>query len=494
MTPYDAVDSITTAASALFYHLPLLWLFGVVHSLLAIWAILHALLFKRDPRAALGWISVCLLFPLAGPLMYYLFGINRIQTEARRLRGKRRLSFRVGYERGIYPITEHTVSQLPKSWQPYAEVSDRITGKPLLPGNHIALLENGEAAYPAMLEAIDKAQRSIYLLTYLFQHDEIGERFIAALINAHQRGVKVYVLIDGFGALYTFPSSGKKLRKHGISVSWFLPPRLLPPSLSMNLRNHRKVLVIDETHGFTGGMNISQHHYRDSGSKHATEDLHFAVSGPVIQDLCSEFYRDWTFSSDTSLTLANPPLSSSGDFLCRCLSDGPSEDLDRIALSIRGMIATAKHSITLITPYFLPQREMIATLQAAALKGVSIEILLPEKSNLRFVDWATRSLLWELLHYGIKVYYQPNIFAHTKLIIVDDCYVQLGSANLDPRSLRLNFELNLEVLSPAFCRQALEYAENKRQQSRPVTLSEIESRPLNQRIRDAFFWLFSPYL
>ena len=159
-----------------------------------------------------------------------------------------------------------------------------------------------------------------------------------------------------------------------------------------------------------------------------------------------------------------------------------------------GAISAAQDNVFIITPYFLPSREMISSLQSAALRGVDVAIILPRKSNLRFIDWATRNLLWELLQHGVKVYYQPPPFAHTKLFVVDGVYAQIGSANLDPRSLRLNFELNLEIYSAEFVEQLADYIRSIRQASREITLKEVDDRHLFVRLRDAACWLFMPYL
>jgi len=260
------------------------------------------------------------------------------------------------------------------------------------------------------------------------------------------------------------------------------------------LRNHRKILIVDGNSGFTGGMNIGDRHLVTSSEKHCTADIHFLVKGPVVEQLQSCFINDWQFVTKETLEPATQENKKAGNCQCRCISDGPNEDMDKISLAIKTAIATARESVVILTPYFLPNREMVAVLQSAGLRGVEITIILPEKSNLRFVDYATRNLLWELLQYDIRVLYQPAPFAHSKLLIVDNFYAQIGSANQDPRSLRLNFELNMEVIGEGLLADLRCYVMSICQKSRPVTLEEVDGRPIHKRIRDAFFWLFSPYL
>jgi cardiolipin synthase A/B len=487
-------SQITAELPRLLRSLPWEWLLASLHLVIALLAAGHALLYKRDPRAALSWVALCLLFPLVGPILYYLFGINRIRSQAHRLTGRKPAPLQVGHERGIITPAAGIPADLPPEQRPFALVSGRITSRPILAGNRLDVLRNGEEAYPAMLAAIGRARGRILLSSYIFESDATGRQFVTALAAARQRGVEVRILIDGVGELYSWPRIGRVLRKAGLPIARFLPPRLLPPSLSFNLRNHRKILLVDDQEAFTGGMNIGDRHLLDSASRRRTSDLHFRVRGPVLMQLERIFLDDWQAASGELLPPACLDLPADGDVCCRCISDGPNDDLDKIALTLMGAISAAREEILIITPYFLPSREMIASLQSAALRGVKVCVLLPSENNLPFVHWASRNLLWELLLYDVEIRYQPPPFSHTKLFLVDRHYVQLGSANLDPRSLRLNFELNLELFSETVAAPLAEETWRLFRRSTPVTLEEVDSRPLPVRLRDAFFWLFLPYL
>jgi len=376
----------------------------------------------------------------------------------------------------------------------FLHVSDRMSSRPLTEGNAIKMLQNGEQAYPEMLAAINNAIERVFLVTYLFEADAIGKAFVTALISAQQRGVEVRVIVDGVGEFYSWPRISRTLGRRGIPVARFLPPRLLPSPFSVNLRNHRKILVVDGKLGFTGGMNIGARHLVDSELDQRTVDLHFYVQGEVVSQLEEIFVEDWRFASGEDLKIPKIRHVLNGTAYCRCISQGPNDDLDKISLVMMGVISAAQHEVTLITPYFFPSREMIASLQSAALRGVNVTIILPKKSNLRFVDWAASNLLWELLQHDVKVYYQPPPFAHTKLFVVDGLYSQIGSANMDPRSLRLNFELNLEIFVAEPVKRLVDYAREIRRNSTEVTLQEVDGRSLLVRIRDAACWLFMPYL
>jgi cardiolipin synthase len=477
--------------------LPWQWLLASLHIAIALLAATHALLYKRDSRAALGWITLCLLFPLLGPILYYLFGINRIRSHAHRLTGHKPGRILIAHERGVADRMAASIpTSLPTELRPFAQVSVRVSARPILAGNRVEPLHNGEETYPAMLASIAGARRRILLASYIFEPDATGKRFVAALAAARRRGVEVRVLVDGVGNLYSWPRISRVLRKASLPVARFLPPRLLPPSFSINLRNHRKILLVDDREAFTGGMNIGDRHLAASASRKGSTDLHFRVQGPALAQLEQVFLDDWQYSTGESIPAICQHIQPlpDGPVWCRCISDGPDGDLDRISLTLMGAISAAREEILIITPYFLPSREMIASLQSAALRGVRVGILLPSDNNLPFVHWASRNLLWELLFHYVEIRYQPPPFSHTKLFVADGRYVQAGSANLDPRSLRLNFELNLELFSEEFARPLAEEARRLYRLSTPVTLREMDDRSLPVRLRDAFFWLFQPYL
>ncbi len=476
--------------------LPWHWIAPSVYITMATSAAIHAMLFKRDPRAALGWVAVSLFIPFAGPLLYYTFGINRIHTQARKLAHLRSFRIQVGYERGslIVKDTDKITHELGPSIDKFIRISDHVTSRPLSSGNNVEILKNGEQAYPAMLAAINGAVNNVLLLTYLFESDHIGDSFVSALTEAHRRGVEVRVILDGVGALYSWPRMGRKLRHNGVPVANFLSPKLFPPTFSVNLRNHRKILVVDGKQGFTGGMNIGARHLVDTHKGLGTADLHFRLQGPVVTQLEDIFAEDWHFATGKAMEKLTPKQVVRGNSYCRCVSDGPNEDLDKISLVMMGAISAAQNNITIITPYFLPSREMIASLQSAALRGVDVVIILPKKSNLRFIDWATQNMLWELLQHEVKVYYQPPPFPHTKLFVIDKVYAHIGSANIDPRSFRLNFELNVEVIGGKSIVQLVNFANEIQHSSKAITLKEVDGRSLPIRLRDSTCWLFMPYL
>jgi len=468
----------------------------VIHIPAALTAAAHALLYKRDPRAAWGCIGACLFVPLAGPLFYFMFGINRIQTRAHKLEQKSPFRIRIGYERADNDDESPSLSILTvPEFSEIAHISEAVTRRPLVDGNSIEPLHNGEAAYPAMIAAIENAERALYLSTYIFDTDNKGRQFIDALVHAAKRAVDIRVMVDGFGELYSTPRAIALLKKGGVRNARFLPPKMIPPSLYFNLRNHRKILVADGHTGFVGGMNIGDRHLVNvQENSERVVDLHFRLRGPIVSQIEHVFLEDWRFTTGEKTVPSTSAEVGAGKAICRTIVDGPNEDMDKLALILLGAISAARERILIMTPYFLPSREMIAALQTAALRGLEVAVVLPEKSNLPFVQWATSNMLWEILQKGVRVYYQPPPFVHTKLFIVDDYYVQIGSANIDPRSLRLNFELAVEIYHQPTAELLTAHIFENIKRSREMTLEEIDARPFTIRTRDALAGLFSPYL
>lgn len=456
----------------------------------------HALLLKRDPRAALGWIALCVLIPFGGPLLYFLFGINRVKTKAKKLRPDDRKTVPPFPERNDASELARSLIRAGEGLAEFINTTAAVTKRPLVAGNRIDFYHNGEGVYPAMIETIESASRTLFLTTYIFETNRTGRRFIAALGDAVRRGVDVRVILDGVGEFYSCPRAGTLLKRAGVPVGRFIPPRLFViPSIHINLRNHRKLMVADGAVGFTGGMNIGDRHLVNNlDNPNRVVDMHFRISGPVAAALEEVFLDDWAFVTGRYEPGSGIQSEPAGDAVCRVITDGPNEDLDKLAMVLIGAVTAARRSVTIMTPYFIPPRELMAVLQAASLRGIRVLIVLPEKNNLPPVHWAARNMLWELLRWDVEVYYQPPPFVHTKLFMIDDHYLHIGSANIDPRSLRLNFELAVEVYDEALAGRLAEHVEQVRRRSRRVTLEEVDARPFPERVRDSLAWLLSPYM
>jgi cardiolipin synthase len=460
--------------------------------LAALFASIHALLHKRDVRAATIWIGIVWLMPLFGPILYLSLGVNRIRRRAIQL------GVHKTFSRPIPENLGEPQAAGAEHLKMLARVVGRVVAQPLTPGNKIQPLVNGDEAFPAMLAAIEAAKTTISLTTYIFDNDKSGEKFVTALKAAVERRVEVRVLIDAAGTRYSWPPITYKLRHAQIPFAKFLPASIFTPwrVATINLRNHRKILVVDGQTAFTGGMNIRHGNVLADRPKNPVQDLHFCIEGPLVTKLQEAFANDWTFATSEILDgkIWFPEAKESGDVISRVITDGPDADYDKLRLTLLVALAEAQTSVKILTPYFLPDNAIVTALNLAALRGVRVDIILPAKNNLPFVHWASRAMWWQVLERGCHIWLTPPPFDHSKLMIVDGHWVLLGSANWDARSLRLNFELNVECYGRECAREMGMVIEEKISTAREVSLAEVDGRSLPTKLRDATARLFSPYL
>lgn len=466
----------------------LLWIVPFLLLGAAVVAAGHALLNKRDSKAAFGWIALCFILPLAGPIIYLIFGINRVHHRAQKdylIKVSRDSLTTVADPHGTH-------------FRPLSTVGETLTNKGLSSVNEVDILINGEGAYPVMLEAIRNARQRILLCTYIFDNNETGHQFVAALADAHQRGVEVQVIIDGLGEFMTLPRIGKELKRHNIPFVRFNPVQLLPPALNINLRSHRKLLIVDGLQAFTGGQNIGDRHLAErTENPHRVKDIHFRLAGKIVDELEWAFWQDWHYCKgkrEGKPFRGNNINVPDAHIWSRLVLDGPNKDFDKLNNLMVGVISAARQRVWIMTPYFLPTMDLISAITAAYLRGVDVIILLPGLNNIKLADWASKNILRQVLEQDIDVRLQPPPFIHSKLLLVDDFYSLVGSANMDARSLRLNYELNVELFSEKLNAELCQYFSRHAAASTPVRREDILGRSLPVRIRDSLAWLFSPYL
>ncbi|WP_264049964.1 phospholipase D-like domain-containing protein [Methylobacterium flocculans] len=447
----------------------------------------HVLLRKREVGAAIGWIGLVWLSPLFGSALYALFGINRVTRRARKL-GVRPSEPRRA-EAGGAPA-----SGLPEHLAPLDHAVRRITALPLRAGNRIAILRNGDAVYPAMLAAIAEARSSIALSSYIFRKDTTGRAFLDALEAAHARGVAVRVLVDGIGSGYFFATVYGGLRRRGVPVGRFMHSVLPWRMPFLNLRTHKKLLIVDGALAFAGGINIADENRLALDPPEPVRDVHFRIEGPVVAQLTAAFASDWAFVTDEEIGGADwfPSLESRGDSPARVVTSGPDADLRKIELVVLEAITCATRSIRLMTPYFLPSEVLVSALSLAALRGLTVDVIIPMASDHAVVDWATRAHVDPLLASDVRIWLDDPPFDHAKLLVVDEVWCFVGSANWDTRSFRLNFELNVEVYDAGLAGRLDAFMREKMRVR--LTRETLSRRGLPVRLRDAGVRLLLPYL
>lgn len=468
--------------------------------ILGVPAAIHATMTKEEVRAAIGWVGVIVLSPVVGALIYAIGGVNRIRRKTLNL-SREGLLAAGWHHMAEYDVShEHVQVAYGGALAAMQRLGDTVGRCKLTSGNRIKVLSTGDEAFAAMLAAINAAERSVLLETYIFDRDPAGERFVEALSAAVARGVAVRVLIDAVGARYSIPSIVSDLQRANVPVDVFNGNIVMGLRLPYaNLRTHRKILIVDGILAFTGGLNIRSGFCAEFAGEAASRDTHFQLTGPVVSDLFRIAYEDWRFSGGDDLSgevwqIAPPPDAPESGMLARVVPSGPDKSLETNHRMLMGAVSVAKRHIRIMSPYFLPDRELISAIVTAARRGVEIDIVVPSSNNLKLVDLAMTAQFDQMLKHGCRIWRASGVFNHSKLMVVDGAWCYIGSSNIDPRSLRLNFEVDIEVMDADFADVVDARIAAALLKAREVKLDELRARPFAQRLVERITWLGSPYL
>lgn len=468
------------------YDLQQNWLLAILRLALVIGVTMHGLMHIRDTRAAIGWIGLTWLMPITGFVLYCMFGINRVVRRAQKMVNQRPWQKRFLPNLDLYSVKGH--------FYPLSQTVQGFTNRPLLTGNNVKMLHNGDEAYPIMLNAIHSAKNAVFLCSYILRNDDVGKAFAEALIAAHNRGALVRVLVDGIGSGYFYCPIVKRLRKHGIKADRFMHSFLPWRMPFINLRTHKKILVVDGRIGFIGGLNIANENMLSKKPKHPVSDTHFKLTGSIVHELTEAFLQDWFFitGEDINKDKFFPKTKSDGHMNCRIVTAGPDTDMEKIKYTMMQAFSLARESVRIMTPYFLPDDRFLSILSIAAIRGVKVDIVIPKHSNQRLVDWA-RNINNQLpMQLGCKFWLSNPPFNHSKLMVIDRTWSFVGSSNIDMRSLRLNFEINMEVYNDEFSQKLDDYICSYRHI--PLSLEDLDNRNFLKKMRDSTIRLLLPYL
>jgi cardiolipin synthase len=469
----------------------------------------HVLWRPREARSTLAWLFAVWLFPELGALLYLLFGINRASEKSwqkhasdqtfysnRALREQEQAP--LAYWRGL----RNGLLTQPADGEARAlhNFLNRLApNHPLLGGNEVRILVDAREAYPEIFHAIRHAQQHIHLQSYIIGADPVGRELMEALAERAAAGVEVRVLYDEFGSAKAIMHGFFRpyANRPRLQVVRYTQANLYKHQFQINLRNHRKIIVVDGVTGFTGGMNFYDV-YRTRGNQPPIHDYHFRVTGPIVLELQYSFLRDWYYMTEESparlLTPEHfPPMTATGSTPIRLLNNGPTlSESDALLDTLFTAIAGACRQVLLITPYFVPPPEIQRALRCAALRGVEVKLLLPARNNHPYVGYAARALYDGLLEAGVRIFEQPPPFLHAKAMLVDDTMAIIGSANLDQRSLRLNYENSLVILDAAFGAALKQVMLNDFALGHEIQLAQWRTRSLPQRLTENFCSLLSP--
>jgi cardiolipin synthase A/B len=453
----------------------------------------HAVMNVRSSRGAIAWGISLITFPWLAIPLYWILGRSKFRGYAETLQ--------VAYlehaalAQAAYGELQAFLAPLPPPLKPLAQLAKPLALIPFTHSNRAKLLIDGQQTYTAMLAAIASAKDYILLQTYILHDDVIGRQFRQALITQAQQGVRVYLLYDRLGSQTLARRYLAPLRKHGVEVSSFRSSLGWQSRFQLNFRNHRKILVVDGQIGFVGGLNIGDEYLGQHPRLSPWRDTHIQVQGPAVQSLQMTFFADWYWDNRELLQMNWQPVDHPGtNQIALVLPTGPADQLPGCILFFVNLINQAQHRLWIATPYFVPDESLLTALQLAALRGVDVRILLPDRPDHLMVYYCGFSFYQEMLSVGVKLYRYQAGFMHQKVILCDRLLAGVGTVNLDNRSFNLNFEVSLFVASDVFIAELEAMLVKDFQVSRLVKFEDYQQRPLWFKLWVRIFRLLTPIL
>ncbi len=452
---------------------------------------------RFNPSTALAWLSVIFFIPLLGLVVYLFIGENRL---ARR---RMRLHKRFVSSLGDHPHEKDLHEQIVKppadpTWTPIILQAQRLTGMPIFGGNHVELLADSVEMIDRLIADIDSAQHHVHLLFYIFHNDATGHHVADALTRAAARGVTCRVLADAAGSRHFFARKGlaRQLRDAGVEAHRMLPAAPLRRKLArLDLRNHRKLAIIDGHAAFTGSQNIVDPDYGHRKAGHWI-DLTGRFMGPIVGQLQTVFLDDWEFETRSKIDSPHlfPPVEARGQIAAQAVPTGPTQESVSLLRVIVAAINTARERVVITSPYLVPDEPTLLALSMAADRGVRVELVVPRYSDHPLVSAAGRAYFDRLLSSGVHLYQHDGGMLHAKTMTVDNVLALLGSSNLDIRSFYLNFELNVLLYGPEVTRQLRQAQMQYIAEASCVDRYLWRQRPAARQILDDAAALLSPLL
>ncbi len=465
-------------------------LFEVVGFLLAIVLIPRILLERRHPGATVAWILAVGLVPYVGVPLYFLIGGRRIEEVAHK-KGWRIVEKEIEADAPIF-------NGLPEGNRKIAHILVRSGMLPPSRNNRIEIIDDGVRAYEVLCDLIRRAEKSIEIATFILGRDEVGASLLWLLVEKAEKGLEVRLLLDALGCLRTRGKFVDPLRKAGGQVGIFLPLLSLRRRSSANLRNHRKMAIADGEKAFVGGMNLAREYMGPKPYKDRWKDASMLVTGGAVGHVRDFFWNDWAFATSE---VVGPqdfcPVSffqGGGDQTVQVVGDGPDAAERPLYAGVLAALNRAERSIWVVTPYFVPDDALSASLVLAARMGCHVHVVIPEKSNHPLVDLAGRSYISDLLRSGVHFYfYQPGML-HAKLFVIDRKIAVVGSANMDIRSFQLNFEIASFLYDEKSVEAVLRVVQRIMEETREVQLDELERKGRLRTFSEDICRVFSPLL
>ncbi|MCK9324892.1 MAG: cardiolipin synthase [Bacteroidales bacterium] len=454
---------------------------------------------NHDPIKTIAWILILFLVPIGGVILYIYLGVN---PRKRKIISMKEIADRMSLDRLLR-------DQMIRLNQKLFIRDERLTPKRHLmklllnnskalitERNRIRILNNGRQTFGSIIYELERATNHIHFEFYIIEDDQIGNRIKDILVRKARAGVKVKVLYDDLGSWSLSRRYIRELTSAGAEVCSFLPVRTYVFANKLNYRLHRKIIVVDGQVGFVGGLNIADRYLRGLGPKNHWRDIHLRLEGESVRSLQAIFLLDWNFANHSSDYDQSyfPESRITNECLVQIVASGPDSDWQSIMQAYFSAIATAERYVYISTPYFLPNESIMTALKTAALSGVEVRLLLPEKNDSWIVGRSSRSYLTELLECGTHIHLYHRGFTHSKLMIVDDIFASVGTANMDIRSFNQDFEVNALIYDQKLSQQLrLDFMDDL-EYSREMSLAEWKSRPWYHKLQESIARIFSPLL
>jgi cardiolipin synthase len=472
---------------------------AVIDGLLIAFVIPWVLMTKKDTTAAVAWCLLVFFLPLLGSLLFWVFGYNQVWRPIRR---KQR--HRSRFEAGHPPLTREASRGEPHStlaegtWNDLGTVALKVNAFAVSGGNAVTLYDETEAAFTALLQAIRGARHHIHLEFFIVRDDATGKLLVDLLAEKAKAGVEVRLLADSVGSrrLGWRWKALRPLREAGGKVSAFLPLNPVRSRLRVNMRNHRKITVIDGAVGFTGGMNIGDEYLGKVARFGYWRDQFLRLEGPGVAGLQRVFVEDWDFAANEPLDteVYYPEVPDAGESIVQIIESGPDQDRNSIRELLFAAVSAAQERVWMATPYFVPDGGLLDALRLACYRGVDVRLLCPLRSDKALTDYAARYLWSDLLAVGMNIYQYAKGMLHGKMIAVDGRWGMVGSANLDNRSLHLNFEAGCILHSPPLIAELEASFLHDLETAVRVDGPAFSKRPFLARLKENACRLFSPIL
>lgn len=454
----------------------------------------HAVMKVRTAQGALAWAIALVFMPLLTLLPYLVFGRNRFDSYVRSRREADLAMQQALVASDWRPWVEKAKTAEMASAAERLNAVTRLAHMPLLAHNQVRLLVNGEATFAAIFAAIAGARKVVLVQFFIVHDDELGRRLQQLLLERAAAGVAVYLLYDSVGSHALPKAYSDTLRAGGVNVHAFATRRGLRNRYQLNFRNHRKIVVVDGRLGYLGGHNVGDEYLGLKPPLAPWRDTHIEVSGPVLTCLQESFAEDWFWASREIPPLLMPENLAEDGMLCQLVASGPSDAQETCSLFFVTLINAARQRLWITSPYFVPDEAVLGALRLAVLRGVEVRILLPSRPDHRIVYAASNQYAEDALKAGVAIYrYQPG-FVHQKVVLVDQDIAAIGSANLDNRSFRLNFEVMLLTIDAGFAAQVEQMLLADFAQSAEQTYSARYQVSHLQRLAMRVARLFSPIL